>query len=80
MIKLLNIYRIKERTVAFIDVSQVPRGGLRIGILVHQGDKAWKLIGVASNPRGAPITLDTIVVSLQGVGHDEPPVVGDLFL
>lgn len=58
--KILGVYKVKGRgTVAMVDASDVPVGGLKLGILVWQGDLAWKIAGIehASNNRPRAVGL-----------------------
>lgn len=53
-------------------VAEVPKG-VKVGCLVHQRDKAWKIVGIEPSERRS-------VFVLQPLHHGEPPVPGALDL
>lgn len=77
--KVLGVYNIKGRgTVVAVDTGDVPIGALKIGVLVWQGERAWKVTGVEmirpSRPAGQ------VGLLLCGEGHDTVPETTELLL
>ena len=78
--KVLHAETVKGRgIVARVDASEIPRGGLRVGILVHQGELAWKLVGV-STPRPPPPQGQVDLLLRPDGQHELVPATGALLL
>lgn len=72
-----DVFEIKGRgIVAVVNPESIPLGGLKLGILLHQGDRAWKVVG-AEIGRGLHTSRTGLVgLLLKPLGHDERPAVG----
>lgn len=71
-----DVFEIKGRgIVAVVNPESVPIGGLKLGILLHQGDRAWKVVGAEM-----PGKSNLVGLVLNPLGHDERPVVGTIEL
>jgi len=78
----MNVLRTMHKghhVVARVEVGDIPRSGLRVGILVHQGELAWKVSEVAESSvwKAVPGELDLV---LRPDGHDLVPATGALLL
>ena len=76
-VKVTEVFTVKGRgTIAIVDTAGLPRGAIKLGVLVHQGERAWKVSGVESAVRGTGPS-PTVGLLLAGEGI---PEVGELFL
>lgn len=63
MLLIRRVFQFRLRgLVVVVDPSDVPLGALRIGRSVHQGDQAWRIVGVEMiNPTPQDGTLGLIL-------------------
>lgn len=74
--KILDAQNVRGRGTVVI-VQDIPMG-VKIGCLVHQGDKSWKIVSVAWFSPSQ--TADKVGLCLQPIDHTDIPEVGELFL
>ncbi len=80
--KITSVNKIYGRgTVVVVALEGVPWYGIKIGILIHQGDRAWKVSNIEQStpcPPGESIGL--WIEPLFPLGHDISPSLGDVGL
>lgn len=60
--KICGVYKVKGRgTVVTVDATDVPVGGLKIGILVWQGEAAWKIVGIEHASFNSPKAVGLVL-------------------
>lgn len=65
--------------VVLVDASGVPVGGLRIGCLVHQGERAWTIVGIESAV-GLSVSPRVGLVLRPEAGAEHPAPGSELWL
>ena len=78
--QVIFVHVIKGRgIVAVVDATDIPKGALKLGIFVHQGEKSWKIVGTEFVRYSDKVDYSTIGLVLSG-SESEIPVEGELFL
>jgi hypothetical protein len=65
--------------VVDLDAEGTPKGALRVGTLLHQGERAWRIVSVVCASRVIPNPWRLSVV-VRGVDHEFSPQKTELTL